>query len=209
MKKFLFILVIVAIVLSVNVLTAGAQDSNANENVNIAVNGNEVKAGLLPDSPFYALKTLWEKIREAFTLRSEAKLQYMEKLGEKRAAEAQKMIEKGKPEQGEKVMNRYSERLQKMEQLIEKKGEKLDMKLDSAQERIENRFEHRNQVLQGVLDKAPAQGKPGLQKALDNSKTQLQNLEARIQDQIKRRGQRSQQLQQRLDNMNNNANVTQ
>jgi type VI protein secretion system component VasK len=208
MKKILFILVILAIVVGFDVLTAGAQDVNSNiavTNINSsAVNG--VDAGLLPDSPFYFLKSLWEKVRETFTLRSEAKLQYMERLGEKRAVEAERMIEKGKTQQAEKVMDRYQQRLQKMDDLIQRKGEKLDAKLDAAETRIKNRFEHRNQVLQGVLDKAPEQARPGLQKALDNSKKQLQNLGTRIQDQIKRRDQRNEQLRLRI---NQNINVNQ
>jgi ElaB/YqjD/DUF883 family membrane-anchored ribosome-binding protein len=99
-------------------------------------------------------------------------------------------------------MNKYNERLQKMEKLIEKKGEKLDQRLDAAQERIQNRFEHRNQNLERVMQKAPESAKPGLQKALDNSKKQLQNLGTRIQDQIKRRDQKNEQLRLRLQNVN-------
>lgn len=208
MRKILFLVVIVAIVISFNVLTAGAQDTNSNTNeanLNVSATDN-IEAGLLPDSPFYFLKAWWETIRETFTLRSESKLQYMEKLGEKRAVEAGKMIEKGKLEVAEKVMNRYNERLQKMENLIEKKGEQLDEKLNATQERIQNRFEHRNQVLQGVLDQAPEQARQGLQRALDNSKTQLQSLETRIQDRIQKRDQQNQRLRDRLDNQNVNEN---
>lgn len=211
MKKILFILVIVAIVISFNILTAGAQNENINSaaaNVN-AQNSDEEDAGLLPDSPVYFLKQLWEKVRETFTLRSEAKLLYMEKLGEKRAAEAQKMIEKGRLDVAEKMMEKYNQRLEKMKQLIEKKGEKLDQKLDAAESRIKNRFEHRNEVLQGVLDKAPESAKAGLQRALDNSKDQLNKVNLRIQDQIKRRDQKNEQLRLRLQNINVNANINQ
>ncbi len=209
MKKLFFIVICIAIVLCVNVVSAGAQNGDANSavtNIN-SVNGNGVEAGLLPDSPFYFLKALWEKVRETFTLRSEAKLQYMEKLGEKRTAEAEKLIAKGKTDVAEKVMTKYSERLQKIEALIQKKGEKLDEKLNATQERIQNRFEHRNEVLQRVMDKAPESAQKGLQRALDNSKTQLQSLEARIQDRIQKRDQRNQQLRGRLNNQNENDNV--
>ena len=207
MKKILFILVIIVFVLSVNILTAGAQNENVNSadtNIN-AQTGDNVDTGILPDSPWYFFKTLWEKIRETFTLSSQAKLQYMEQLGEKRAAEAQKMIEKGKTEQAQKIMDQYNARLQQMEQLIEKKGDKLDQKLNSAETRIKNRFEHRNAVLQRVLDKAPDAAKPGLQRALDNSKIQLQKLESKIQEKIKKREERNQQIRLRLENQNTNS----
>lgn len=204
MKKLLFIVVCIAVVLCVNVLTAGAQNNNANTvvtNINADVN-NGVEAGILPDSPFYFLKSLWEKVRETFTLRSEAKLQYMEKLGEKRAVEAEKMIEKGNPEKAQKVMDKYNQRLEKMKNFIDKKGEKLDKKLESAEQRIKNRFEHRNQILQKVMDKAPDKAKAGLQRALDNSKNQLQKLELKIKEKIQKRDQLNDKLRNRLENVN-------
>jgi len=195
MKKFLFACLIVLFALGLYALPVLAQEAT---NTGIS----EEQAGVLPDSPFYFLKIWAEKVRETFTLNSEAKLKLMEDLGEKRALEAQKLIEKGKPELAEKLMQKYQDRLKKMQEFIDKKGEKLDNRLEQAQERIQSRFEHRNEVLKRVMEKAPEAAKSGLQRAMDNSEKQLQNLKTRIEDRIKKRDERNNRIRDRLLNLN-------
>jgi len=198
--KLLLIFFITFLVLGLSLSSVFAQD-----NMNL-VGSETVEAGILPDSTFYFLKAWAEKIQETFTLRTEAKLQLMEKLGEKRAAEAEKLIEKGKTDLAEKLLEKYNQRLEKMKNLIDKKGEKLDEKLDDAQARIKRRFEKRNEVLHRVSEKAPEKAKPGLLRALDNSEKQLENLKARIENQIKIREEKNKRLRERLGNLNANGN---
>lgn len=190
-------------------LPALAQE-NANtaaENTNAAAEEKPVEVTILPDSPWYSLKLLGEKIQETFTLRTEAKLQLMEKLGEKRAVEAQKLIEKGKPELAQKILDKYNQRLEKIKKLIEEKGNRLENKLEKWEQKTKARFEHRNEVLQRVLEKAPEAAKPGLQRALENNQKSLENLDKVIKQKIENRERLNQRLRERLQNMNANVNA--
>jgi len=160
-----------------------------------------VNVRVFPDSPLYFLKNLAEKIQETFTFKDEAKLALMERLGEKRAIEAQKMIEKGKPELAEKVMNKYNQHLGKIERLIDEGCDKLDPNLERVQQRIENRFEIRNQTLQRVMENAPEQARPGLQRALENNEKSLNAIGQAFQKRLGNKEKMNQRLQQRLNNL--------
>ncbi len=199
MKKILLASLIILFALGICVWPVMAQQDTNSET-------SEEQVGILPDSPFYFLKTWTEKVRETFTLRSEAKLKLMEELGEKRASEAEKLIAKGKTDLAEKLMQKYQDGFKKMEDLIDKKGEKLDDKLDAVQERIQQRFQHRNEVLKRVMEKAPDTARPGLQRAFDNSEKQLQSLKNRIEERIQNRDERNNRIRNRLQNLNAEEN---
>ena len=86
--------------------------------------------GILPDSPFYFLKTWKESIQTFFLLGEANKAKQFLHLADIRMAEYQKMLEKGKTEiarktleKYEKQLNRAIEKTQKLQKI--KKGEDI------------------------------------------------------------------------------------
>ena len=67
--------------------------------------------GLTPDSPFYFLETIAERIGTFFTFGDLKKAQRYAALAAERVAEAQAVVEKGKPEFAEKTLARYENQL--------------------------------------------------------------------------------------------------
>jgi len=72
-------------------------------------------AGLTPDSPFYFLEIIAEKIGNFFTFGDKAKAERMVDLMDERMAEAQKMLKEKKIEPANKAFERYQEHFQEFE----------------------------------------------------------------------------------------------
>jgi len=122
MKKLLFSLIIISFLMGgLSVLAQGT---------------STVSSGIAPDSPLYFLKTWKENIQLFFTFGAENKAKQFLRLTDIRLAEYQKMIEKGKTEIAQKVLDKYEKQLNNATQKIEelknkgKNVESLKQKLE-------------------------------------------------------------------------------
>lgn len=125
----------------------------------VLAQSNELpSAGVTPDSSFYFLKTCKESIQTFFTFGAENKAKQFLHLSEVRLAEYQKMIEKEKMEIAEKTLEKYEKQL---DQALKKTKEKA-----AINEKI---LEHQK-ILENILEKAPENAKPEIEKAIETSR---------------------------------------
>ncbi|MFH1401986.1 MAG: DUF5667 domain-containing protein [Parcubacteria group bacterium] len=125
--------------------------------------------GLTPDSPFYFLKSWKESIQTFFTFGAENKAKQYLHLSEVRLAEYEKMVEKGKTEIAQKTFEKYEKQLN---HALEKAGEAKEKGKNIAafeKEASEKILKHQ-EVLERVLEKAPEQAKPAIEKAIEELK---------------------------------------
>ena len=80
--------------------------------------------GILPDSPFYFVKTAYENIHVFLTFDKEKRALLETKIANKKLAEAEKMAEKGKTEQAGKMIEMWQKRLDKLIANLERRREK-------------------------------------------------------------------------------------
>jgi DNA-binding transcriptional MerR regulator len=126
--------------------------------------------GLTPDSPFYFLEIIVEKIGNFFTFGDKAKAERMLALAEERLAEAKKMIEEGKREHAQKAFKRYQAHLQECEKRLERmenKGERID----DVVEKVASVTEKHIAVLERVYERVPDQAKSAILHAMEVSLT--------------------------------------
>ncbi|MFH0806428.1 MAG: DUF5667 domain-containing protein [Candidatus Brennerbacteria bacterium] len=133
--------------------------------------------GTLPDSPLYFLKSWKEGVQLFFTFGAEKKAEQYLHLAEVRLAEYEKMLEKGKEDIAERTLEKYENQLnralQKAEELKEKgeeAGEALKVK---AQEATQKHV----MVLERNLEKVSESAREGIERALEESKKQLEKLD--------------------------------
>jgi len=134
----------------------------------LAQDANLPSPGILPDSPFYFLKTWKEAIQNFFTFGAENKAKQFLRLADVRLAEYQKMIEKGKTEIVQKTLDKYEKQLNHALQRIEELKNKGEETKGISQE-LEDIVNKHIEVLQRNLQKAPEAAKKGLQNAIENS----------------------------------------
>jgi flagellar biosynthesis GTPase FlhF len=132
----------------------------------------EVNPGLTPDSPFYFLDTLQEKISLFFSFSTEAKARKALKFAEEKLAEVKAMAQENKEGALEKANQHYQNWLEKANQKAqEAKNKAKDVK--SVEELInlitEKTLKHQ-EVLSEVLERVPDQAKEGIQKAIEVSR---------------------------------------
>ena len=121
--------------------------------------------GLLPDSPFYFLKSWTEGIGTLFTFGDVAKTERFINLSEKRLAEAQALVEKGKPEIAERAIIRYQEHLN----LALAKAEKAKTKgldTDEVLAKVAEATLKHQVVLADVYERVPEQAKSAIEQAM-------------------------------------------
>ena len=124
--------------------------------------------GMLPNSPFYFLKTWTENVGTFFTFNEEAKAERMLHLSERRLAEAKALSEQGETELAEKTIGRYEEQLNSaLEKARSARGEGKEME-DLFIRVSEATYKHQD-VLMDVYDKVPEQAKENIQRAMDES----------------------------------------
>ena len=130
--------------------------------------GDLPEPGILPDSPLYFLKSAVEGVGTFFTFGDVAKADRFIRLAEKRLAEAQALIDKGKLEQAQKVTEKYEVRLAKALERAEKaktKGKDTDSVLAKI---AESTLRHQ-EVLARVYEKVPEQAKASIAKVMEKS----------------------------------------
>jgi hypothetical protein len=153
MRKMIFLFVLVCLI---GLLPAGILAEE------------EIKPGLLPDSPLYFLKDWKEKIQIFFTFGEENKAKQFLHLSEVRLAEYQKMIEKGKTEIARKTLEKYEKQLDRALEKAEEAKEK-GKNVEKLKEEIGEKILKHQEALEGVLEKVPEQAKEGIEKAIKAS----------------------------------------
>jgi len=120
-------------------------------------NGEVVEPGTLPDSPFYWLTTLIEKLQVILTFDPVEKTELLEDQALERIAEAGVLIEKGDSEQAEGALKAYSEKVaeaQAFVALLAETDSETTQKLETA---LSQTHAKNVQTLGGLLDKLPPQ----------------------------------------------------
>ncbi|MHB8075215.1 DUF5667 domain-containing protein [Desulfosporosinus fructosivorans] len=120
-------------------------------------NGEVVPPGTLPDSPFYWLTTLIEKLQVALTFDPVEKTELLEEQGLERIAEAAALIEQGDIEQAEATLNAFAIKAAEAQEFLAQLAEtdsETRLKLETALGKT-----HANNVitLGGLLEKLPPQ----------------------------------------------------
>lgn len=135
---------------------------------------------LLPDSPFYFLKTWLEKIQELLTISSVSKAELYLKLANKRLVEAQKLMEKGKEDLAQKLLQKFEDRIQKaISKAEEAKGEGKDV--EELITRLTANSVRQQEVLAKVYDKVSEQAQEAILKAMEKSSRGLANAVQNVQ----------------------------
>lgn len=130
--------------------------------------------GILPDSPFYFFKTVYERIQIFATLNKDKKAMLEMKLANKRLREAQKMADIGKTDQAEKMLQKWQERVDRITQKLEArkaKGEKVENLLEKLKENHLRQQEHMDEI----YEKVPENAKDAILKAKERSDRGLEN----------------------------------
>ena len=124
--------------------------------------------GMLPNSPFYFLKSWSESIGTFFTFSDEAKAERMLYLSERRLSEANELSELGEVELAQETLSRYEEHLntalEKAQQAREK-GKDVDDVLSTVYEAT---LKHQA-VLTDVYERVPEQAKEAIGRAMEQS----------------------------------------
>jgi len=105
-----------------------------------------------PDSKLYFLKVWWEKTVLAFTFSPTKKAEEYKTFAEKRAAEAQEMIAKGKPAVAEKLNAVYKDYLNKAKDLLNKEIQKaVDKGKESLKQQLQKMVDDvMNKIKEGI-----------------------------------------------------------
>ncbi|NQU99990.1 MAG: FecR domain-containing protein [Parcubacteria group bacterium] len=102
----------------------------------------EKMAGTLPDSKLYSIKKVTENIRLAITTNQETKEELEMRFASRRLAEAQELIEMGKNELAQEVINEFhnkAEQLFKEQEELEKAGMDVE-KIEEMRNKINNQI---------------------------------------------------------------------
>ncbi|OGY49743.1 MAG: hypothetical protein A3B89_02320 [Candidatus Buchananbacteria bacterium RIFCSPHIGHO2_02_FULL_40_13] len=151
MRKFLIFPIIVVLALTfLSVSAVLAQNSTSTDEATLDENVTAedldiTDPKILPDSPWYGLKKLWENIQEIFTFNplENAKLQLQR--ANQRILEAQKLAEKtGNDEAFGRVIENYQRQIEKIEKRLDKLVQKRDAKVDKFIDKFaEYQIKHR------------------------------------------------------------------
>jgi len=138
--------------------------------------------GILPDSPFYFLKGWGRAIRLFFAFDSAKKAELELRFSSEDTLAIQALCDKGKCDLAEKHAEKFQDRLQKAIQKAEQVQEQ-GRDIESLIEKLKQNNLRQQEVLAGVLEKAPEQAQEGLLNAIENSNRGLENAVERIQGQ--------------------------
>ena len=138
--------------------------------VGVLAQGTELPApGLTPDSPFYFLERISEGIGTFFTFGDLKKAERYAALATERVAEAQAVVEKGKPEAAQIALKGYEDQLGRAlakAATAKTKGQNIEKVIETVAIATSKHLT----VLGGVLEKVPEVAKAAITKALEKSK---------------------------------------
>lgn len=140
----------------IEVVTATEKSTEATEAVPVE------NPGILPGSPFYFLKLLFEKIELLLTFSSEAKVQKLEEIAERRLAELNALPEDKQIKYAEKLTKAFVKALKKAGKTTEKVAEQTE----TVSEAVYTPQSRNLTVLQKVYEKVPEQARLAIMHAM-------------------------------------------
>jgi len=117
------------------------------------------KPGLTPDSPFYFLEIIAEKIGNFFTFGNEAEAKRMLTLADERMAEIYQMLKEKKIKPAQKGINRYQGHLQEYEKILKKMENEKESIVEVVQKGIIITEKHLA-ILEKISGSFPSETKP-------------------------------------------------
>ncbi len=122
-------------------------------------------AGLLPDNPFYFLKTIKEKIQLFLTFNKEGQAKLHLDYAKTRLAEAKKLIEKNKTEELNSTLEYFNSELANFESSTKGIGKNVSALVKESEDVLEKS----RIVLELVREKVPDSARLAIEKAINNS----------------------------------------
>ena len=172
------LLVIVTSLLIVG-LAFPATPAWAQEQEDISI-GEVSDPGILPDSPFYFAKG-WERaIRSFFTFNTQEKAKLALRFANEDTLAIQELCDQGECQIAEKHCEKFQEQFQRAIQWMEEARQE-GKDVEELIEKMEENHLRQQQVLAGVLEKAPEQAQEGILNAIANSSVGLENAIERVQ----------------------------
>jgi len=138
-------------------------------------------AGILPDSPLYPVKILFEKVHVWLTFNSEAKTKLTLHYAGERLSELNETIRMGKWQYVEKLKEEYENDINETEVEMNKTFG-LGRNATALAEHVCNMTYKHILVLQVVLEKAPESAKKGLERAINASINGHENCLGRLEE---------------------------
>ncbi|MEK7611538.1 MAG: DUF5667 domain-containing protein [Patescibacteria group bacterium] len=126
--------------------------------------------GVLPDSPFYLIERLKQKIVLTLTFDQKAKAEKLFNYAEERLAEAEAMLTKQNPKLAEETLGRYVSFLLRGQDALQK-AEAAGARVAALKELQTEASIRQQVVLQNIFERIPEEGKAGVLKAMDASRT--------------------------------------
>jgi len=136
--------------------------------------------GILPDSPFYFVKSWGRAIQLSFAFNSQKKAELALRFANEDALAIKELCDKGKCQLAEKHCEKFQEQFQRAIQRMERAREE-GKDIEALIEKLKESHLRQQQVLASVLEKAPEQAKGGVLNAIENSSFGLENAIERIQ----------------------------
>jgi hypothetical protein len=125
--------------------------------------------GILPDSPFYFLKIIFENIGDFFTFGDEAKAERALELSGKRLAEAKALMEKGDTETAQAAIAAYQEQLEKS-LAIAKNAQDEGADTDAIFTSVAEATGKHQATLLSIREQVPEEAKEAILRALQTGK---------------------------------------
>jgi len=163
------------------VFTATPVCAQEEEGVSI---GEVTDPGILPDSPFYFMKTWGRAVRSFFAFNNQERAELALRFASEDALAINALCEKGECELAEKNCERFQEQFQRAIRWMERAREKGE-DVEGLVEKLKEHQLRQQQVLAGVLERVPEQAREGILNAMVNSSFGLQNAVGKIQGQQK------------------------
>jgi len=134
----------------------------------LAVDEGLPDPGITPDSPFYFIETIGERISLFFTFGTEAKAEKKLDHAEKRLAEAKAMADEGREDLAERSLDAYGKLVSEAAEMLAEAAKDGD-KDEALAELIRRATGIHQMVLTEVYEKVPEQAKESVQQAMDKS----------------------------------------
>jgi len=136
--------------------------------------------GILPDSPFYFVKSWGRTIRSFFALNAQEKAELALRFANEDVLAVKKLCEKGECQLAEKHCEKFQEQFRRAIRWMERAREQ-GKDIEELIGRLKENHLRQQQVLVRVLEKVPEQAKGGVLNAIENSSFGLENAVERIQ----------------------------
>lgn len=126
--------------------------------------------GILPDSPLYLIERLKQKMVLILTFDQKAKAEKLFDYAEERLAETEALLTKKNPKLAEETLGRYVSFLLRGQDALQK-AEAAGARVAALKELQTEASIRQQVVLQNIFERIPEEGRAGVLKAMDASRT--------------------------------------